>query len=115
MDHKLLVRVRLDMDCASAVIKIDGCLTDQSCTALFPLIRRLQGLSRGITVTVDLSDAKHIESRGLESLQLLSQGEPVGTAILDVPFQGTVNITVPPDLHRCPASIVREPLSQVAA
>ncbi|AUI50637.1 hypothetical protein AC20117_07155 [Arthrobacter crystallopoietes] len=103
------------MDCASGVIKIDGCLTDQSCTALFSLIRRLQGLSRGVAVTVDLSGAKHIESRGLESLQLLSRGEPVGTAIFDVPFQGTVNIIVPPELPRCPASIVRGPLGRVAA
>ena len=115
MDHKLHVLVRIDMDCASAVIRIAGCLTDNSCTALFPLIRRLQGLSRGLTVTVDLSEAKHIDSRGVETLRLFSSGQPVDTATPDATFTGALHITVPEDLPQCPASTVRQRVSGVAA
>jgi hypothetical protein len=120
VEHKLRVLVRLDMDCASAVIKIAGCLTDDSCKALFPLIRRLHGLSPGIAVTVDLTDAKHIESRGLETLQLFSSGgsadgELADTAMPDAPFTRALNITVPEDLPQCPVPIVRQRIGEVAA
>jgi len=115
VDHKLRALVRLDMDCASAAIKITGCLTDDSCKALFPLIRRLQGSSPHLTVTVDLTDATHIESRGLEMLQLFRQGEPVDTAMHDEPFIGALHMMVPENLPQCPASTVRQRVSGVAA
>lgn len=103
------------MDCASAVIRIVGCLTKNSSKALFPLIRRLQGLSRGLTVTVDLSEAKHMDSRGVETLRLFSAGQPIDTATPDATFTETLDITVPEDLLQCPASTARQRLSEVAA
>jgi hypothetical protein len=120
VEHKLRVLVSLDMDCASAVIKIAGCLTDDSCKALVPLIRRLHGLSPGIAVTVGLTDARHIESRGLQTLHLFSSGEPADgelaeTAMPYVPFTRALNITVPKDLPQCPALIVRQRFGEVAA
>ena len=113
MDHKLRVLVRLDIDRVSAVLEVGGCLTVESCTALLPLVQRMDRLAHGMVVTVDLSDAQHIERGGLEMLERFSAGEAVAAA--QPGFTGKLAIAVPAALPECPALPVGRARFQGAA
>lgn len=71
MEHKLNALIRLDLDPASAVVEITGCLTLGGSQALLPVIRRLANLVPGAhrSVTVSLLAAKHIDPEGLAYLR----------------------------------------------
>ena len=114
MDHKLRVLVRLDIDRTSAVIEVSGCLTADSCTALLPLFHRMERLAHGMVITVDLSDAQHIERRGLEVLERFGAGEEVGAA-QPGPFTGTLAVAAPADLPQCSALSIGRARLQGAA
>ncbi|MDQ6753601.1 MAG: hypothetical protein M3017_09360 [Actinomycetota bacterium] len=104
MDHKLRVHVRLDMMPTSAVLEVAGCLTETSCKALLPIIRRAGVLRKGLLVTVDLTHARHIDPAALESLQRASRGQHGRShypGLAD--FHGTLDIVAPPVLPGCPA------------
>lgn len=59
-------------------MEASGCLTEDSCRSLFPVIRKAMGLAGGGTVTVDLSRARHIEQSALDFLTLfaMQQADP---------------------------------------
>jgi hypothetical protein len=108
MDHKLRVVVRLDIDRESADVRVGGCLTNDSCRALLPLICRISTLNSGMTVTIDLSGAEHVERGGLEMLERLAAGIPDGPTRQESTFSGRLVIAPPEDLPQCPASLSRQ-------
>jgi ABC-type transporter Mla MlaB component len=89
MDHKLRITVRLEMDSPTTVLVLTGCLTAESCLALFPIIGRAASLIGRQSVTVDLSRARHIEAAALTMLQ-------------NSQFQ-LLTVNVPAVLPDCPA------------
>ncbi len=104
MDHKLRVHVRLDLMPTSAILEVAGCLTETSCKALLPIIRRAGVLRKGLLVTVDLTNARHIDPAALEFLQRASRSRDAGSpspGLAD--FHGTLAIVAPPVLPGCPA------------
>ncbi|MBG0740464.1 hypothetical protein IV500_13845 [Paeniglutamicibacter antarcticus] len=104
MDHKLRVIVRLDIEATSAVLEVNGCLTDKSCRALLPIIRRAGSLIQGLNVVVDLSLARHIDASALDILYHLNDGPDVDADL--APFGGSnphVSVSAPAVLPECPA------------
>ncbi|WP_028281113.1 hypothetical protein [Arthrobacter sp. H5] len=87
------------IDRASAVLDLNGCLAETSYKALLPIIRRSASLFTGIAVTVDLSQAQHIEVSALDQLQLSTKSvrTPNGAAVV-------VSYTVPVRLLSCPVA-----------
>jgi hypothetical protein len=61
-------------------VDVAGCLTEDSCRSLFPVIRRALGLAGGGSVTVDLSRARHIEQSALDFLNLFAMQQAGGHA-----------------------------------
>jgi hypothetical protein len=61
-------------------VDVAGCLTEDSCRSLFPVIRRALGLAGGGSVTVDLSRARHIEPSALDFLNLFAMQQAGGPA-----------------------------------
>ncbi|WP_434612291.1 hypothetical protein [Arthrobacter sp. A5] len=92
MDHKLRVVVRLNIEPASAVIAVSGCVTDANATALLPIIRRTGELIGCPVISVDMSAAWHVDQGALDYLKFL------GTGLASDPF----NVIVPIPLPACP-------------
>ena len=101
MEHKLNALIRLDLDPASAVIEITGCLTLGGSQALLPVIRRLGNLIPGghHFVTVSLQCARHIDAEGLAYLQGLRSMS--AESLTGAPL--TLRIQAPDILPECPA------------
>ena len=68
MDHKLSVLVQIDLDGRSVRLVVTGCLTELNHHVLHPVIRRARTLLPPVTVTVDLTAAKHIEEIAVDLL-----------------------------------------------
>lgn len=115
MKHQLRVLVRIDIDRSSATVEVCGCLTEESCHALFPLLCRIHEMTGGSPLSVDLSYAQHIERPGLDLLQQFSTGKPVASIRQDVRFAGVLAITAPANLPRCMAADVCRDQLEVAA
>lgn len=96
MEHKLQVLVRRDIDRTGAVLQVNGCLTDSSYEALFPLIRRARSLAGGLTVVVDLSGAKHIDVDALHFLDVFTANENAAGS-------RRISVRAPRVIPRCPA------------
>jgi len=104
VDHKLRVHVRLDQMPMSAVLEITGCLTETSCQALLPIIRRAGVLRDGLLITVDLCHARHVDAAALEFLQAASRGQERRSPYPGLhDFHGTIAVDAPPVLPGCPA------------
>ncbi len=71
MDHKLQFVVGLDAGLKSARIDVRGCLTAASCQALLCVLKRAHSLAAGVSLTLDLREARHIEVQALEMLGYL--------------------------------------------
>lgn len=114
MDHKLRVIVRLDIDATSVFLEVNGCLTDKSCHALLPVIRRAGSLIQGLNVVVDLSRARHIDTSALEILNHLNYSSNQGAETASM--QG-VSVSAPAVLPECPAWQISPPatVQEVAA
>ena len=98
MAHKLRLLVKIDTTPSSATLAVTGCLTDENCLALLPIIRRLRALVNGMSVTVDLSTAKHIEASAVRTIEQADPSDDLGD-----PDKGKVCIILPADLPSCPA------------
>lgn len=116
MDHELRVLVRLDIDATSAVLEVNGCLTEKSCQALLPVIRRAGSLIPGLDVIVDLSHARYIEASALDILHQLNPapGAVIPRAAIDG-RQTFVHITAPAVLPICPAQHALRPAAAAEA
>jgi hypothetical protein len=79
-------------------LTVTGCLTEENCLALLPIIRRLRALVDGMGVTVDLSTAKHIEASAVRKVEQAGQTDARGDQ-----DEGDICIIVPADLPSCPA------------
>lgn len=110
MDHKLRVIVRLNVDRPAAVLTVNGCLTEANYRALLPIARRACALIDGLSVTVDLTGARHIEGNSIHSLEqalnLLSSS--MGT-------RGKITVQAPATLPTCPALSLSHQAQEVAA
>ncbi|NMR30793.1 hypothetical protein [Crystallibacter degradans] len=71
MDHKLQLVVGLDADLKTARIDVQGCLTAASCQALLCVLRRAHSLAADVSLTLDLREARHLETEALEMLGYL--------------------------------------------
>lgn len=89
MNHKLRILVRLDLDHRSAVLAVNGCLTIENYRVLLPVIRRASALMDGLAVTVDFSDALHVDAGAAaaiaECVALEYQHHDVGVVVLRFP------------------------------
>lgn len=97
MNHKLRVLIRLDVNDASAVVAVAGCLTTDSFRALLPVIRRTRSLAGGIGVDIDLSDAMHLEPEAVEALRISIAEEML------TPGAPPVTVSCPDAMPTCPA------------
>lgn len=98
MVHKLRVIVRVDFG-ASISLLVTGCLTDDSCQALLPVIRRALSLLSGHPVTVDLTESQHIDSSALDVLtQSTTSSLSSGSSGSDWHVLQNVTIKVPATL-----------------
>jgi hypothetical protein len=116
MDHKLRVHVCLDRMPTSAVLQIAGCLTESSCQALLPIVRRAGLLRDGLLVTVDLLHARHVDAAAVEFLQLASSGQHTRSPYPGLDgFHGTLAIDAPTVLPCCPALRARSGMAAAVA
>ncbi|MFC7375778.1 hypothetical protein ACFQS2_01155 [Brachybacterium sp. GCM10030267] len=74
MTHRISVTVRADVDAREIRLLVTGCLTEDTQQTLLPLARRACALGP-LQVTIDLTEARHIETTGVA--QLRSVLEPV--------------------------------------
>ncbi|PPB50555.1 hypothetical protein C4K88_01270 [Arthrobacter pityocampae] len=100
MSHKLRITLKLDLDLRQARMEVHGCLTEQNCHALLPIIRRCFRMLRDPRVVIDTSKAQHIDAEGIDALRRLGVGEADHTAS-DLP--GFCSLVVPDALPACPA------------
>ncbi|MDN4611289.1 hypothetical protein [Arthrobacter burdickii] len=128
MDHKLRVTVRLDIDLHWARMDVRGCLTEQNCRALLPIVRRSFRFLQEPNVVIDVSSAQHIDLGGVDALERLGitgstahplLGTPGSTAhpLLGTPGStahpllnedlGTCFLIVPEVLPSCPSRFPR--------
>lgn len=102
MDHKLKVLVRLDIENRSASLEITGCLTEASCGALLPLIRRTRNFAGGLAVTVDLSSARHIDDAALERLEQTTRALLADPHVARSGAECAVSVRAPKAVPTCP-------------
>lgn len=98
MAHKLRLLVKIDANPSTATLAVTGCLTEENCRALLPIVRRLGALVDGMGVIVDLSIAKHIEA---PAVRMVEQSGP--TEAFGVQDEAKVRIILPAHLPSCPA------------
>ncbi|GAB3553517.1 hypothetical protein GCM10027404_26160 [Arthrobacter tumbae] len=110
MDHKLRVLVRLDVDRTAAVLAVNGCLTETNYFALLPIARRAHSLIRGLSVTVDLTGARHIDANSIDLLERALTAVPAHTAPSDA-----FRVQIPAALPECPALFYSSQVEEVAA
>ncbi|WP_043445834.1 hypothetical protein [Arthrobacter sp. L77] len=104
MSHKLRITINLDLDLRQARMEVNGCLTEENCQALLPIIRRCFRILRDPRVVIDTSKAQHIDTEGIDALRRLGIGQVDHTAF-DLP--GSCSLVVPDDLPVCPARAPR--------
>lgn len=95
MPHKLRLLVKLDTEPTTATLAVTGCLTENNCLALLPIIRRLRAMVDGMTITVDLSTAKHVEAAAVRIL------EEAGPEVAGYRGGGKAFLTLPTVLPSC--------------
>ncbi|MDF9278859.1 hypothetical protein P4U43_13795 [Arthrobacter sp. EH-1B-1] len=110
MDHKLRVLVRLDVDRTAAVIAVNGCLTEINYRALLPIARRACALIGGLSVTVDLTGARHIEGNSIDSLE-----RALSLMSASMGASGKIMVQAPSMLPVCPALTLSRQMQEVAA
>jgi hypothetical protein len=98
MPHKLSLLVKFDAHPITAVLVVEGCLTIDNCRVLLPVIRRVRAVVEGMTVTVDLTAAKHIEA---SAIRILEQSLPMNAP--GTREAGEVLMNLPAVLPVCPA------------
>ncbi|MDN5653973.1 MAG: hypothetical protein L0G46_02630 [Kocuria sp.] len=87
MRHTLSVIVRADVGEDEICIAVEGCVTDQSQTALDSILRRARQLDPDAPVVLDLQRTQHCEASAVDPLQ---------TTIDDIdPFHRTMQILPP--------------------
>ncbi|MGK7221915.1 hypothetical protein ACSNO4_03870 [Kocuria flava] len=69
MNHKLSVLVQIDLDGAYVRLVVTGCLTEANQHALHALVGRVRTELPPTTVTVDLTDAVHVEAAAVDLLR----------------------------------------------
>lgn len=97
MAHKLHLLVKIDTNPSTAILAVTGCLTDENCLALLPIIRRLRALVDGMGIAVDLSTARHIEVSAVRTVEQIGP-----TDALAGQNEGKLRIILPADLPACP-------------
>jgi hypothetical protein len=112
MDHKLRVTVRLDIDLHWARMDVRGCLTEQNCRALLPIVRRSFRFLQEPNVVIDVSSAQHIDPGGVDALERLGITGSTAHPLLGTPGSipnpllgedlGTCFLIVPEVLPSCP-------------
>ncbi|BBE23064.1 hypothetical protein MN0502_19470 [Arthrobacter sp. MN05-02] len=106
MSHKLRITVRLDIDLRWARMDVRGCLTEENCRALLPIVRRSFRILQEPNVVIDASSAQHIEIAGIDALERLGiSGLETHPVVGDSP--GTCSLIVPDVLPSCPARFPR--------
>ncbi|MHA7278018.1 hypothetical protein ACX80O_16120 [Arthrobacter sp. Hz1] len=110
MEHKLQVFVRLDMnmDRTGVVLQVNGCLTDNSYEALFPLIHCARSLAGGLAVVVDLYETKHIDVDALHFLNVFAANENAADS-------RRISVKAPRVIPRCPALKRSTPIAEQVA
>ncbi len=98
MAHKLRLLVKIDTNPSTATLAVTGCLTEENCLALVPIIRRLRALVDGMGVTVDLSTAKHIDASAVRTVEQAGPADARGDQ-----DEGEICIILPADRPSCPA------------
>lgn len=94
MRHTLSVIVRADVGEDEIRLAVEGCVTDQSQTALHSIIRRARQLDPEAPVVLDLQQTQHCEASAVDLLRMTIDD-------LD-PFHRTVQILLPDPLPECP-------------
>lgn len=94
MGHTLSVIVRADVDQNEIRIAVEGCVTDQSQTALHAILRRARQLDPRAPVVLDLQNTRHCDASAVALLR---------TTIDDIdPFHRQVRILSPDPMPACP-------------
>ncbi|MFJ6281410.1 hypothetical protein [Arthrobacter subterraneus] len=101
--------VRLDIDCTSAVLVINGCLTVHNYGSLFSLVARTLALVEGLRVVIDVRDAMHIESTAVDMLIELVADFPAAAA------HEPILILTPDEMPTCPSLAALEGLPPLVA
>lgn len=89
-------------------MEVAGCLTEDSCRSLLPVIRRALGLAGGGSVSVDLSRARHIEQSALDFLNLFAMQQADGPAQAAPDQTGPaalLSVNAPDVLPHCPLAV----------
>ncbi|GAB3552245.1 hypothetical protein GCM10027404_22510 [Arthrobacter tumbae] len=110
MNHKLRVLVRLDVDRTAAVLAVNGCFTEINYRALLPIARRACALIGGLSVTVDLTGARHIEGNAIGSLE-----QALNMMLAGMGTSGKIAVQAPPIPPVCPALALSQRAQEVAA
>lgn len=94
MNHTLSVIVRADVGADEIRIAVEGCVTDQSQSALHSILRRARQLDPEAPVVLDLQQTQHCETSAVDLLR---------TTIDDIdPFHRRVWILPPDPMPVCP-------------
>lgn len=117
MDHKLRITVRLDIDLHWARMDVRGCLTEENCRALLPIVRRSFRFLQEPNVVIDVSSARHIDPGGVDALERLGIAGSTAPLLLGTtgsithPVLGeglpTCSLIVPEVLPTCPSRYPR--------
>ncbi|OUM39624.1 hypothetical protein [Arthrobacter sedimenti] len=117
MNHKLRVTVRLDIDLRWARMDVRGCLTEENCRALLPIVRRSFRFLQEPNVVIDVSSAQHIDPGGVDALERLGITGSTAHPVLGIAGSiahpvlgdglGTCSLIVPEVLPACPSRFPR--------
>jgi hypothetical protein len=106
MNHKLRITVRLDIDLHWARMDVHGCLTEENCRALLPIVRRSFRILQEPNVVIDVSSAQHVERAGVDALRGLGITGPTAHPVFSE-RTGTCSLIVPDVLPVCPSHFPR--------
>lgn len=106
MTHELSITVDADVDLHELRLLVAGCLTTGNQPGLLPVIRRACALEPLTRVTVDLTEALHIDPTALVLLRTAVDQIERDEAIEPVVF------LVPEHLPACPAVVEAEMQSE---
>lgn len=100
MKHTLSVIVRADVGEDEIRIDVEGCVTDQSQSALHPVLRRARELDPEAPVVLDLRATQHCEAPAIAMLRRVVDEVD--------PYHRTMRILVPDPLPLCPTPVGAE-------
>lgn len=106
MSHKLRIAVRLDIDLRWARMDVHGCLTEENCRALLPIVNRSFRILQEPNIVIDVSSAQHIEREGVDALDLLGIVGPTAHPVHGE-RRGTCSLIMPDVLPTCPSHFPR--------